>query len=45
MEKIAKSAFIVFVILAIVIGLAVGYMAYSNDPNYANTKASATLIC
>ena len=44
MEKIAKWAFIIFVILAIVMGLAVGSMAYNNDPNYANANAYVTLI-
>jgi uncharacterized membrane protein len=44
MERIAKWAFTVFVILAIVMGLAIGYMAYNNDPNYANTNAYVTLI-
>jgi FtsH-binding integral membrane protein len=44
MEKIAKWAFTAFVILAVVMGLAVGYMAYNNDPNYANANAYVTLV-
>jgi len=44
MEKIAKWAFTIFVILAVVMGLVVGYMAYANDANYANTNAYVTLI-
>lgn len=44
MEKIAKWAFIIFVILAVVMGLAVGYMDYADDANYANTNAYVTLI-
>ena len=44
MEKIAKWAFTIFVILAVIMGLVVGYMAYANDANYANTNAYVTLI-
>jgi len=44
MEKIAKWAFTAFVILAIVMGLIVGYLAYNGDPNYANANAYVTLI-
>lgn len=44
MEKIAKWAFTIFVILAVIMGLVVGYMAYTNDANYANTNAYVTLI-
>jgi hypothetical protein len=44
MEKIAQYAFMLFVLLAILMGLVVGYMAYNNDANYAMTKAYVTLI-
>jgi F0F1-type ATP synthase assembly protein I len=44
MEKIAQYAFMLFVLLAIVTGLVVGYMAYNNDANYATTKAYVTLV-
>ncbi|MGD8565773.1 MAG: hypothetical protein PVF96_05440 [Candidatus Bathyarchaeota archaeon] len=33
MEEIAKYAFVAFVIIAIIAGLAVGSMAYNADPN------------
>ena len=44
MEKIARWSFTAFVILAIVMGLAVGYMRYSDDTNYSNTAAYVMLI-
>jgi hypothetical protein len=44
MEKIAQYAFMLFVLLAILMGLIVGYMAYNNDVNYAITKAYVTLV-
>jgi len=36
MEEIARWAFIAFVVIAIVAGLAVGYMAYDKSPEVAN---------
>lgn len=36
MEKITRWAYIAFVVLAVVMGLAVGYMAYDKSPNVAN---------
>ena len=44
MEKIARWAYIIFVILAILMGLAVGYMAYNVDPNLADVNGWVTLI-
>ena len=44
MEKIARWAFIAFVIIAIVMGLAMGYLAYNNDPNYGNIDGWVTLV-
>jgi hypothetical protein len=44
MEKIARYSFMLFVLLAILMGLAVGYMAYNNDANYSTTKAYVTLV-
>jgi MFS family permease len=44
MEKIAHWAFIAFVIIAIVMGLVVGYMHYNSDPNYSNANAYVTLL-
>ncbi|MEM4704529.1 MAG: hypothetical protein QXJ02_05625 [Candidatus Bathyarchaeia archaeon] len=44
MEKIAQWAFTLFVILAIIMGLVVGYMAYADDPNYTTTHAYVMLI-
>lgn len=40
MEKIARWAFIAFVIIAIVMGLAIGYMAYSADLHWYDTGVS-----
>lgn len=44
MEKIARWAFGAFVIIAIVMGLIVGYMRYNSDPNYANANGYVTLV-
>lgn len=44
MEKIAKWAFIAFVMIAILMGLVVGFMGYNNDANYSNTRAYVTLL-
>jgi hypothetical protein len=44
MEKIARWAYIIFVVLAIVMGLVVGFMAYNKDPNLANVNSWVTLI-
>jgi hypothetical protein len=44
MEKIARWAYIAFVAIAIIMGLAVGYMAYSVDPNLATADGWVTLI-
>jgi len=43
-EKIAQWAFMLFFILAVSMGLVVGYMAYNNDPNYSKTNAYVMLI-
>jgi hypothetical protein len=43
MEKAARWAFGAFVIIAIVMGLIVGYMGYNSDPNYANVNSYVTL--
>jgi len=48
MEQIARWAYIAFVVIAIVMGLAIGYMAYDagtwNDPTVADTNGWVTLI-
>jgi hypothetical protein len=44
MERIAQWAFFIFVILAIAMGLTVGYMNWADDPNAAATEAYITLI-
>ena len=44
MEKIARWAFGACVIIAIVMGLIVGYMHYNLDPNYANVNGYVTLV-
>jgi len=44
MEKIARWAFGAFVIIAIVMGLIVGYMRYNLDPNYTNVNGYVTLV-
>lgn len=47
-EQLAKWAYILFVIIAIVMGLAVGYMAWSagtwSDPNVENINGWITLV-
>lgn len=43
-EDLARYAFTAFVLIAIVMGFSVGYMAYVNDSNYADTNAYVTLI-
>ena len=37
MEQIARWAYITFVVIAIIMGLAVGYMAYSADLHWADS--------
>jgi len=44
MEQIAKWAYLIFVVIAIIMGLAVGYLAYANDPSLADINAYVTLI-
>jgi len=50
MEEVAHYAFLAFVIIAIIAGLALGYMAYDakplhwNDPSVADATAYVTLI-
>jgi hypothetical protein len=44
LEKIAHWAFVAFVIIAIVMGLVVGYMADQNYSNTSNVDADITLI-
>jgi len=48
MEKIARWAYILFVVIAILAGLVVGYMAYDagtwDDPSVADTHGWVTLI-
>ena len=36
MEKIARWAYVAFIVIAIVMGLAIGYMAYDKSPEVAN---------
>ncbi len=43
-ERIARWAFAAFVVIAIVMGLVVGYMAYGADANVSNVNAYVTLI-
>jgi FtsH-binding integral membrane protein len=43
-ERIAQWAFAAFVVIAILMGLVVGFMSYNNDPNYANASAYVLLI-
>ncbi len=43
-ERIARYAFFAFVIIAIIMGLVLGYMNYTNNPDYSNTRAYVTLI-
>jgi hypothetical protein len=44
MERIAKWAFTIFVILAIIMGLVVGYMNYANTAGTDDTRAYVMLI-
>ena len=43
-EKIAHWAFVACVIIAIVMGLVVGYMFYNLDSNTVNANADVTLV-
>jgi hypothetical protein len=40
MEEIARWAFMAFVVLSIVMGLVIGYMAYSADLHWSDTNVS-----
>ncbi len=44
MEEIARWAFIAFIVIAIIMGLAVGYMIYNADPNAGDVNGWITLI-
>jgi len=44
MERVARWAFIAFVIIAVVMGLVVGYLAYNVDPNRDNIDGWVTLV-
>jgi DMSO reductase anchor subunit len=44
MNKIARWAFGAFVIIAIIMGLVVGYMRYNADPNFNNVNGYVTLL-
>ena len=46
MEEIARWAFIAFVAIAVIMGLAIGYMTYDNpaDPGVADANGYVTLI-
>lgn len=44
MQDVSRYAFFAFVIIAIVMGLAVGFMAYNNDSNTDNVNAYVTLV-
>jgi DMSO reductase anchor subunit len=44
LEKIAHWAFAAFVIIAIVMGLVVGYMYYNRDTNTGNVDGDVTLV-
>jgi hypothetical protein len=44
MDKIARWAFTACVIIAIVMGLVVGYLHWNIDPNFTNANADVTLI-
>ncbi len=44
MEKISHWLFTIFVAIAIVMGLVVGYLAYNGDANLANADAYVTLL-
>jgi hypothetical protein len=43
-EKIAHWAFVACVVIAIVMGLVVGYMLYNNDTNTGNVDGDVTLV-
>lgn len=43
-EKIARWAFAAFIIIAIIMGLVVGFMSYNNDPNEGSVRAYVVLI-
>ena len=43
MEEIARWAYIAFVAIAVIMGLAVGYMAYNADPGFADINGWITL--
>lgn len=44
MERMARWAFVAFVIIAVLMGLIVGYMSYIGDVNYSTTRAYVTLV-
>lgn len=44
MEKIIHWAFVACVVIAIVMGLVVGYMYNNNDSNFVNANADVTLL-
>lgn len=44
MEKITRYIYLAFVVIAIVMGLVVGYMDYTNDPNFGSINGWITLI-
>lgn len=44
LEKIAHWAFVACVVIAIIMGLVVGYMYYNADSNTVNANADVTLI-
>lgn len=44
MEQITRWVYILFVAIAIIMGLAVGYMAYTDNVNTANVSGWITLI-
>lgn len=44
MEEIGKYAFMAFVVIAVAMGLVVGYMASAGTEGYASTAAWVTLI-
>jgi len=44
MEKITRYVYLAFVVIAILMGLVVGYMDYTGDPNVATINGWVTLI-
>src|SRR3989304_9137297 len=44
MQQIIRWAYILFVVIAVVMGLVVGVMAYNNDSNVANVNSWVTLV-